>query len=619
MAKKNKQRDRRPDLGGGIRVPEQDRLASSRSSSSTLTADVDGGKLLRDTDNMGRQDYLERHEELRSQVQKGWLPRWKDIRANLLPERGLFDGETANSGLVDFSKVMDIRIRKFMGNLATMLQGGFSSPAKPWFRLAVPDAVLNGRHAVKVYLAACEKIMYQALRRSNFYDAIHSVYLEALGFGTSVIYGEEDFDRLLTFRTFTIGEYLLDTNHAGKVDTLYRVRNMTARQMAQKFGEKRLSVSVQKSFKDTPGANHRVLHVIAPRKDFDRSKIDNTNMPFKSIWLELDGTPEKNAWLLGQGGYMEQPFMAPRWDVIGSNVYGVGPGWYALPEVKTLYEARGDFIKAVHKVIDPPMLVPTEYRDRLVHLPGGQSYGDEQVKPLYQINPDLVNMNAFLEDSRSAIEGEFFNDVFIFLLNNSGITATEINARVEEKARLLGPALERLENDLFDLLIGRSFAVLNRSGKLPPAPDELRGVELRIEYISELASMQKEYGTRSIQKTITFGLELSKFDQSLVKKMDLGKALDEFHDLTGSPPSIVRPEEEYQALLAQEQAALAAQAKAQHQLEMAKVLPQAAQTLSQTPVGAGGNALDSIMGAGNPVQTEPLGPPAGPRPFGLPG
>jgi len=606
-------------MGAGIKVPDQPPNGPALAASPTLNADVDGGKLLRDTDHMERKDYLERYQELKSQADLGWTPRWKNIRENLLPERGLFEGETPNSGAVDFSKTLDIRIRKFMNNLATMLQGGFSSPSKPWFRLGVPFPELFNRQSVKLYLAACEKVMYQAFRRSNFYDAIHSVYLESLGFGTSVIYGEEDFDRLLSFRALTIGEFLLDTNHTGQVDTLYRVVNMTARQLGQKFKKERLSVAVQNALRDKPGSSFRVLHVICPRKEYDRTKVDNLNMPYKSVWLELDGRGEHEPGFLGEGGYMEQPFMAARWDVVGSNVYGIGPGWYALPEVKTLYQARGDFIKAVHKVIDPPMLVPSEYRDRIVHLPGGQSYGDEQIKPLYQINPDMAAMSAFMEDSREAIKSEFYNDVFIFLLNNSDATATEINARIEEKVRLLGPALERLEADLFDLLIARTFSVLNRAGMLPPAPDELKGIELRIEYISELAAAQKEVGTRSIQKTVTFGLELSKFDTNLAKKLDLAKALDEFHELTGSPPSIVRPEEEYQSLLDKEQAALAAQAKAQEQLEMAKVLPQAAQTLSQTPMGAGGNALDSIMGAGNPVQTEPLGPPAGPRPFGLPG
>lgn len=621
MGKNSKKREaRRPDLGAGIRVPDQQQgQQQAVNASPTLNSDVAGGKLLRDTDAMTRQDYLERYEELRGQTQKGWLNRWKDIRANTMPERGLFDGDIPNTGNVDFSKVLDIRTRKYLGNLAAMLQAGLTSPARAWFRLGTPYPELAKRQAVRLYLAECEKIMYQALRRSNFYDSIHSVYIECPGFGTNLLYGEEDFERLMSFRSFTIGEYLLDANHTGQTDTLFRVVNMTARQMGQKFKKDRLSVAVQNSLRDKPGDYHRVLHVICPRKDYDRAKKDNLNMPFKSVWLEVDGRGEREYGILGEGGYVEQPFMAARWDVVGSNVYGVGPGWYTLPEIKTLYSARGDFMTSVHKVNNPPMLVPPEYRDRIVHLPGGQTYGDEQIKPLYQINPDLANMDRFIADSREAIKEGFYNDLFIFLMTNPDATATEILARQEEKMLLLGPTIERLENDLLDPVVSRVFAVLNRAGMLPPAPEELKGMELRIEYISQLAAAQKEVGTRSIQKTVTFGLELAKFQPDLMDKLDLDKAVDEFHELTGSPPAIVRPEEQVQAIRAKRQAELQAQAQAQHQLEMAKVMPQAAQTLSQTPVGAGNNALDSIMGAGNPVQTEPLGPPAGPRPFGLPG
>lgn len=621
MGKNSKKREaRRPDLGAGIRVPDQQQgQQQAVNTSPTLNADVEGGKLLRDTDAMTRQDYLERYEALKSQAVKGWLPRWKDIRSHLMPERGLFEGEIANSGNVDFSKVLDIQIHKSICNLATMLQGGFSSPSKEWARLTVSNPNLAERHAVKTYLAACEKVMYKAWRGSDFYDSIYSLYLEIIAFGTGVIYCEEDWHRLMNYRTLTIGEYLLDADQAGRVDTLYRVVSMTARQMGQKFKRERLSVAVQNSLRDKPGDYHRVLHVICPRKDYDRAKKDNLNMPFKSIWLEIDGGSNNELGLLAEGGYMEQPFMAARWDVIGSNIYGIGPGWYALPEVKTHYQACGDFITAVHKVINPPMLVPSEYRDRIVHLPGGQTYGDEQIKPLYQINPDLANHAAYTNNSLNAIKGEFYSDVFIFSLDHPNMTAFEASERIAEKSRLLGPALNRLESDLFIALVDRQFSILNRAGMFPPTPDELKGEEVKVEFIGDLAMQQKEAGTRSIQKTVTFGLELSKFDPRMLKKLNLPKALDEFHELTGSPPSIMVPEEQYQAAMAQEQAALQAQAQAQQQLEMAKVIPQAAQTLSQTPVGAGNNALDSIMGAGNPVQTEPLGPPAGPRPFGLPG
>ena len=624
MAKKNKQREQhRPDQGAGMRVPDSQpgkQPGQGVNASPTLYADVDGGRLLRDTDAMSRQDYLERYEGLKLQADKGWLKRWKDIRDHLMPERGLFEGEVANSGDVNFSKVLDIQIHKSICNLATMLQGGFSSPSKAWARLTVSNPELADSFAVKTYLAACEKVMYKAWRGSDFYDSIYSLYLEIIAFGTGVIYCEEDWQRLMNYRTLTIGEFLLDADQTGRVDTLYRVVNMTARQMGQKFKKERLSIAVQNSLRDNPEANHRVLHVICPRKDYDRTRKDNLNMPFKSVWLEIDGRNDRELGLLGECGYMEQPFMAARWDVVGSNIYGIGPGWYALPEVKTHYQACGDFISAIHKVLNPPMLVPSEYRDRIVHLPGGQTYGDEQIKPLYQINPDLTNQANFLAGSRDAIKGEFYSDVFIFSLDHPNMTAFEASERIAEKSRLLGPALNRLESDLFIALVDRQFSVLFRAGMFPPAPDELRGEEVKVEFIGDLAMQQKESGTRSIQKTVTFGLELAKFQTELIDKLDLDKAVDEFHELTGSPPAIVRPEEQVQALRAQRQAAMQAQAKAQQQLEMAKVMPQAAQTLSQTPMGAGNNALDSIMGAGNAdLQTEPLGPPAGPRPFGLPG
>ena len=59
-------------------------------------------------------------------------------------------------------------------------------------------------------------------------------------------------------------------NHAGIVDTMYRALFMSARQIVQKYGNA-ASDQVKEQAKNPQQAEtrHEILHVVAPRSDYD--------------------------------------------------------------------------------------------------------------------------------------------------------------------------------------------------------------------------------------------------------------------------------------------------------------------------------------------------------------
>ncbi|PWG73491.1 phage head-tail adapter protein, partial [Enterococcus hirae] len=71
------------------------------------------------------------------------------------------------------------------------------------------------------------------------------------------------------------------------------------------------------------------------------------------------------------------------------------------------------------------------------------------------------------------------------------MTAREVQERHEEKLLMLGPVIERVQNELLDPMIDRVFSIALRGNALPPPPEELEGVDLRVEYISILAQAQR--------------------------------------------------------------------------------------------------------------------------------
>ena len=84
------------------------------------------------------------------------------------------------------------------------------------------------------------------------------------------------------------------------------------------------------------------------------------------------------------------------------------------------------------------------------------------------------------------------------------MTATEVMQRNQEKMRILGPAIARLQQELLQPLIIRVFNIMLRGKRFLQAPDILAGQEIDIEYVSPVALAQKGQELESIVR----GLEL---------------------------------------------------------------------------------------------------------------
>ena len=144
--------------------------------------------------------------------------------------------------------------------------------------------------------------------------------------------------------------------------------------------------------------------------------------------------------------------MAPRWEIVGSDFYGRGPGWNALGEAKTLQEMRFDYLVAQKMGIQPPIVGPLDLRKARYNLePGGLTFIDDPNKvfrPLYQIQPDIPGQLQAMSDSLDMIKTTFFADLFLTIImsDNRDMTAREVEERHNEKMMMLGPVLERLEN-----------------------------------------------------------------------------------------------------------------------------------------------------------------------------
>lgn len=544
-------------------------------------------------------EHLETRWAALKKERSSWWSHWRDLNEHVLPRRGRFVVSDYNKGAKRNTKILDNTAVLANRTLASGLMAGITSPARPWFRLGLNDTDLMEFGPAKQWLHDVESILRDIFSRSNMYNVLHSNYGELGAFGTGPIIVDEDTQDVIRGFQCTVGSYALGTDHRGQVTTMYRELPMTVNQAVGMFGLSNVSSTVRSLYNEG-GYDEmiKVLHAFEPNTDRKEGLKDARNMPYRSVYWEEGADSESK--FLRQSGYRELAVLGPRWEVIGTDVYGRSPGMDALGDTKQLQEQQKHKAHAIEKMVNPPMVGPSGLEKKASNtLPGGVTFidvmqGQQGFTPAYQIQPRLAELSQDIMETQQRISRAFYEDLFLMLANSNRrmITAREIEERHEEKLLMLGPVLERLHGELLDPLIDRTFAVANRMGMLPPPPEELQGMDLKVEYISLLAQAQKLVGTASLERFSGFVGNLAAANPQVLDKYDMDQAIDEYANMTGVSPSVVRDDETVAGIRQQRE-------QQQQQMLAAQMAGQAAQgakTLSETDTGNDTNMLQRILG-----------------------
>jgi hypothetical protein len=358
-----------------------------------------------------------------------------------------------------------------------------------------------------------------------------------------------------------------------------------------------------------------VLWFVCPNEGYEERQsngqyLAKDRMPFRSCWFEL-GRAEENyrrsggrGVFLRESGFRYFPVFAPRWDLCGEDTYGTScPGMVALGDTRQLQLMHRRKAQAVEKAINPALKAPPSVMSTKVSLlPGGITYVDDPtgkgLSPLHEVRLEgLEHLAMDMQETRYRIDRAFFADLFLMLAQGDSlrgqqpVTAREIEERHEEKLLALGPVLERLNDELLDPLVDRTFDTMLDAGLIPEIPEELAGVELKVEYLSVMSQAQKLTGVVGLDRFMQGAAVLAQTFPDVLHKIDAMEAIDEYAQMLGVPPRVVRPDDQAQEL---RDSANAAAAQAQ-QAEVAKASAQATQALGNTPINQGrATALDAV-------------------------
>jgi len=363
-----------------------------------------------------------------------------------VPERLNSDAEDANEQLAAGTMA-----------LCTPLDGS-------WFEFSpAPQIPEQAKDIVSQWLNECTERIRSELARSNFYASVHQTYLQRGCYGTTCIYVDSTGLQPLSFQVWDAGTFVIAENGQGKVDTVMRQIQMTAKQAVELFGDNAgpKAVDAVKANKLTDRFSY--IHSIHPtgRGDYESVYWPCGNADTVSKVVTHDIFP---AFV---GRYLRQSAQSP---------YGTSPALRALPDIRRLNDMELQIATIVQTMASPRTIVPAGYEGVVDLRPGGITVGgrtreDDPREWLTGGRPDFIQ--AFYDQKRASVEERFHKSLFSQFANiEHQITAREVSAREREKLMRFSPTFTLLTTEVLNPMLELVFMLSYRAGVLPPAPVE---------------------------------------------------------------------------------------------------------------------------------------------------
>ena len=499
------------------------------------------------------------------------LQGFQEIAEFFQPEKASFHGVIPSSTQERF-KIFDSTPEEALEILAAALQTLLTSPVHNWFSLNLVMGSSETSDEVKDWLSTVERLMMAKFNseEAGFHSAVHELYMDLPSFGTACFYVDE-FEGI-RFTCIPLSEINIAENAKGKVDSVFREFEMTARQIIEKW-PKGTSIEIKEVAEKDPERKYKIIHAVIPRDNFVEGSKKSKELPVASYYFEYQTKK-----ILSESGFHEMCYMVPRWSKTSGQIYGRGAGHKSLPDARVLNEMSRSEMIAVDKASDPATILPHEGFLSEFESDGGstnyhRSTGDirEKIMTLGS-EADLNAIRNAIVQKQDSIRRKFLNDK-LQMVGGPQMTATEVNAVQNEKMRILGPVLGRLQSEFLAPLVNRVFNIMLRNQELPPPPEEIVDQIVKVQYVSPISRAQKQTDADAVRSAMEYIGPFVQMNPGIMKHFDFDEITRDTQELFGYSSkylkSMDRVKKEEQAQQQAQQAQQEAMNQA-NQLEMAK-------------------------------------------------
>lgn len=370
-------------------------------------------------------------------------------------------------------------------------------------------------------------IVHAEIHASN-YDApaYESMYDTAIS-GQCALYVEEGTDSTFHFEEWPLAQcWAATSKRDGLVDTTYYEFTLTAQQAVNEYGVDKVSEKISKCLEKKPSTLFRFVQAIFPREKDQtgkRQRVKDKLLPFASMHVKLDTKQ-----VVRESGYHEFPVVFPRWMKLPGSVYAQGPLSRALPDIKSLNEAKrltfanADMaIAGMWGAVDDGVINPKTVRigaRKIVMMASKDSFFPLQPGGNFDLSMLIVG------DLQKSIRRIMMADLLETNTEGPAKTATEWHYRVNLIRQLLGPMFGRIQSEYLIPLVWRCFWIAFRKGMLGDLPEDAQGNNLQLQFQGPLARAQKLEEVASMDR----------YEQSLLGQVQVNPTVLDNYDMDGA-------------------------------------------------------------------------------------
>lgn len=529
------------------------------------------------------------YEKLHSE-QANFRNLWNTIAQYVMPAWDNFVGEFSE-GVIRTTRLFDSTAVSANERFAAAMEQMLTPRTQMWHDLVPADEELKEDEEVQSYCAEVRKILFAARYRpgANYASQTDECYMSLGAFGNNAMLIDEDKGKGLIYRSIPLNEVVWALNAAGVVDTLYRKFRYSARQCAQKWGEKALPPAIKDMLEKDPYREFDILHCVKPNEDYAQDSVGYKGQKFGSWYIFPD---QKH--VISRGGYRVFPYAVGRYRMAPREHYGRSPGAVALPHIRTLNEQKKTILRAGQKAVDPPILLTEEGALTPFNLRAGAlNFGmmTDDGKPLampFESRGNFELGKEMMELEANSINDSFLVSLFQILVQNPSMTATEALIRAQEKGMLIAPAMGRQQSEFLGPQIVREIDILSAAGQLPPPPEQLlQSSGLKIEYTSPLSKLMRAEEAQTIQTSVQGLAQMASVRPAVLDLVDWDEAAKEYLEATGFPGNLILDPDRLQMVREQNQ-----------QEQQGQQVAQAAPGMSQSVLNLA-KAQQALSGGGN--------------------
>jgi hypothetical protein len=473
-----------------------------------------------------------------------------------------------------------------------MFANGLASNLIPksdrWFYLRVQNKSQGSLTTEELsFLQACEDRIFHefSLPQSQFYSSSHECFLDVGAYGTSPVQISE-VEGVINFRSRPLSDVFFDTDQYGTVDTVHYRCYKTARQLMQAFP----GIEDKRGFNpdDSVHNKYELIYSIYPNTDKAAKKGSRIGKGRKyTVTYWCPKMPEP----ILESGSSYFTFLVPRWSKLADEVYGRGPAFSCLSQIRALNKMVKEALTSAEYMNFPTLtaeedsiMLPMKYGSRQImfHEPGS-----EKPSPIMAGNQPQYVMQM-IEMYRESVNRAFFVDQIIRQEKKERQSVLEIQDVRGQMLNQLAPLLNRMESEYLSPAIEATFELLSRQNQLPEKPESLDGATLEVAYSSPSSQSQFSSRLADISAFMKDIAPLAQVNPEVLQSLNEQKLFESYAKYRNLDPSVVKTADEVQAIKEQ-------QANQQQEMQQMQAVPQVsgaikdiAQAKQADPEGIGG-------------------------------